>query len=244
MRLGPFFGYYGSKHRMSIHYESPAFDTIIEPFAGSAGYSVLHHTKKVRLYDLNDEVCALWEYLIAATPEMIMKIPLIAPKRSRHDLDCSPEEKMLIGFWLGKGDSYARDFLSPRGIERHEIHSDAWGKKCRRRLARQVSLIKHWTIEQKSYADIDTDIEATWHIDPPYQVKGMRYPNGSRDIDFEHLGKWCKSLSGQVMVCESGGADWLPFEPFKEVNGVMNTASKEVVWLNRRFEPVNCDLFG
>ena len=35
--LRPFFGYYGGKWRDAVkHYPEPAFETIIEPFAGSA----------------------------------------------------------------------------------------------------------------------------------------------------------------------------------------------------------------
>lgn len=39
MKYSAIFGYYGSKSKIAQHYPSPWFDTIIEPFAGSAAYS-------------------------------------------------------------------------------------------------------------------------------------------------------------------------------------------------------------
>lgn len=241
MRLRPFFNYYGSKWRLAPHYAMPAYDTIIEPFAGAAGYATLHHTKNVTLYDASEEVCAVWRFLIDATPEMILKMPLIKPGQKVDDLDCSQEERTLISFWLGKANHSPRQTLSPFGIERYKIGPDAWGEKCRRRVSSQVGLIKHWRVECTSYADIDTDRKGTWFIDPPYEKKGRHYPKGSNAIDFSHLRKWCESLRGQVIVCEHAGATWLDFTPLP---GVQNQSSrKEVIWQNKMFHPETGDLF-
>jgi hypothetical protein len=50
----PFFGYYGGKWRDSVkHYPKPQFETIIEPFAGSAGYSLRYASHNVRLYEID-----------------------------------------------------------------------------------------------------------------------------------------------------------------------------------------------
>lgn len=46
MNLKPFFTFYGGKWRAAPHYAPPEFATIVEPFAGAAGYSVRHHTKR------------------------------------------------------------------------------------------------------------------------------------------------------------------------------------------------------
>lgn len=56
-------------------------------------------------------------------------------------------------------------------------------------------------------------------------------------IDFQRLGVWCKSLPGQVIVCENDGADWLPFRDLasvKSTEGRHKPArfSREVVWTN------------
>lgn len=74
--------------------------------------------------------------------------------------------------------------------------------------------------------------DATWFIDPPYQVvQGEQYPNGAQSIDFAALGDWCRSRRGQVIVCESEGADWLPFSPLGAVQSMRKGSSRERVWL-------------
>jgi hypothetical protein len=40
--LRPFFSYYGAKWGLGRHYSAPAHWTVVEPFAGSAGYSLFH----------------------------------------------------------------------------------------------------------------------------------------------------------------------------------------------------------
>jgi hypothetical protein len=55
-----------------------------------------------------------------------------------------------------------------------------------------------------------------------------------RDIDYSHLGDWCKdlaSLNHQVIVCENLGADWLDFKPLVEMHG-QKKRSIEAIWTN------------
>jgi hypothetical protein len=62
------------------------------------------------------------------------------------------------------------------------------------------------------------NVEATWFVDPPYQHVAKSYRNDEIDcntVDFPALAAWVRSRSGQVIVCEQAGADWLPFEPFR-----------------------------
>jgi len=47
----PFFGYYGGKFRAAPHYPAPLHKTIIEPFAGSAGYAMRHYERQVILIE-------------------------------------------------------------------------------------------------------------------------------------------------------------------------------------------------
>jgi hypothetical protein len=44
----PFFSFFGSKWRVAPHYPAPERDLIIEPFAGSAGYSLRHAGNPLR----------------------------------------------------------------------------------------------------------------------------------------------------------------------------------------------------
>jgi hypothetical protein len=82
-------------------------------------------------------------------------------------------------------------------------------------LAEQVARIKHWTAHEVSYENLPVaqHPDATWFVDPPYQGSdGTHYSQDNSSLNFTHLGDWCRSLPGQVIVCENTGADWLPFE--------------------------------
>ena len=106
-----------------------------------------------------------------------------------------------------------------------------WSPEVRQRIASQLKYIRHWTVEQKSYENIP-DMRATWFIDAPYDNKaGEHYRYGRRGIDYEHLGDWCRSRSGQVIVCENFGADWLDFSPLGSFRG-QRKRSQEMIWTN------------
>ena len=47
-RLKPFWSFYGAKYNLAPKYPSPVGDSIVEPFAGSAQYSLLHYQKNVQ----------------------------------------------------------------------------------------------------------------------------------------------------------------------------------------------------
>ena len=70
--MKPFFQFYGGKWRAAKYYPAPKYDTIIEPFAGSAGYSLRYYKKRVILVDINPTIVTLWKYLISATPTDIL----------------------------------------------------------------------------------------------------------------------------------------------------------------------------
>ena len=83
-------------------------------------------------------------------------------------------------------------------------------------VARQVDRIRHWKIIEGTWEDA-SDIDAHWHIDPPYQNPAgrvYRY-NG---VNRRELAKWCKRRRGFVQVCENDGAKWLRFEPLSIVH--------------------------
>lgn len=108
-----------------------------------------------------------------------------------------------------------------------------WSPAVIERIASQVPHIRHWTISQASY-DTIPNLKATWFIDPPYQVAGRAYR--FHDIDYPALGEWCRGRSGQVVVCENAGADWLPFRPFRTIKGLEGRRggkkSEEAIWTN------------
>jgi hypothetical protein len=230
----PFFTYTGGKYRLAPRYSPPVYDTIVEPFAGSAGYSLRHHEKNVILIDLSPEVATLWEYLIAASPQDVLSLPLYDGTWETTDdlVYLSEGEEMLIRGWLNKGTFGKRPSAWMRS---GEFDTQFWGESIRRRVANQVNNIKHWKVIHGSYEQAP-DIEATWFVDPPYEVAGVTYDYGSEPIDFPSLGEWCRSRQGQVIVCENVGANWLPFRPFASAHAMFGTRrtgrSAEAVWMS------------
>ena len=231
----PLLSYYGAKNRLAKKYPAPSHDIIIEPFAGSAGYSLLHRDKQVILYEKNLKTFSALNYLIKAKPEEILSLPLLNPEQSVDELNIIQEAKWLIGFWLQGGDSRPKKKFSNWGKAKDKNkNANYWGNRCKERLSIYSSQIKHWKIYNQSFENAP-NIRATWFIDPPYQNKGYPYPDSSKNIDFNFLGEWCKERKGQVMVCENEGAKWLPFVSFCEMKGKLKDGnnrklSKEVLY--------------
>jgi site-specific DNA-adenine methylase len=75
--LRPFFSYYGSKWSLGRHYPAPSHGTIVEPFAGSAGYALFHSDRRVLLVDSDPVVAGLWQYLIRASAAEIRSLPAV-----------------------------------------------------------------------------------------------------------------------------------------------------------------------
>lgn len=234
-KLRPFFKYYGGKFRVAPRYPAPKHKTIVEPFAGAAGYSVRYHWHDVVLCDKSPIICGIWDYLIKASAEEILALPDLQFGEEVSSLNICQEAKWLIGFWANPGCASPRDRLSSfarfkmehDGIERQ---CSVWGPSARRRIASQVDSIRHWQVFNVDYRDCPISGPATWFIDPPYAAMGKCYPYGSRQMDFADLADWSTSRNGQVVVCEAEGADWLPFEPFGKVKST-HGASSEVVWI-------------
>lgn len=230
--LKTFWNYYGGKWRVAPRYPTPRYDTIIEPFAGAAGYSLRYPDRRIVLVEKNAKVAATWRYLLRASAEEIRSLPLLSEGQTVDDLPVCEEARYLIGWNLNHGTTgpcrspskWMRGIPSP---------SHFWGSVRRERVAAQVDRIRHWTLIEGDYTDAP-DIEATWFIDPPYIVAGKHYP--TKVPDFDALGTWCRERRGQVMVCENEGATWLPFQPFllAQANQSKNggKVSREAIWMN------------
>lgn len=233
-RLRPFFKYFGSKWSIARTYPKPEFDTIIEPFAGSAGYSLHYHWKNVVLYDADPVVCGVWDYLIRASEGEIMSLPLIRGGETIRT-GCK-ESDDLIGFCIrfsptrpGKVGSAVLDRIASGA---------AWDASFRERIARQASTIRHWKVECRDAMCMQMTDASTYFVDPPYIGLGKLYAKSNREINFSALAEWCRNLPGQVIVCECEGADWLPFRPHTiglgtvRKPGVRNRP-REAIWTNR-----------
>jgi hypothetical protein len=233
----PFFPYYGSMWNRARYYPAPAHDVVIEPFAGSAGYSLFYDCRRVDLFDVDPIVCGVWDFLLTAEPDEIMELPELPEIGDSVDNYAIPQEaKWLIGFWLNRGSAQpkkSRTAYSAR-TDRAQLN---WSRKAKERIIGQLPIIEEgWTITEGSY-ELSPNEEATWLYDPPYQDKGKhyRYPFG----DYAALAAHVRSRQGLAIVCEQHGADWLPFRPlgsFKSTKG----RTEEVAFV--RGDPT--DLFG
>lgn len=215
------FSYYGTKKKLAPLYRKPKYDTLIEAFAGAAAYSLDgdNWKKQVILYDTNPKIVDIWDYLIWATPKDVSTLPDIKTGQKVTDFNLSKAEKYLIGFCINPGSSCPKITASQR---------NAW-QAYKKYILENLHKIKHWKVFQQSYKEIP-DIEATYFVDPPYQKAG-KYYFGHKDMDFGHLGQWCKTRLGQVIACENYGANWLPFEYLTKHQGSIQS-NVEVVWNN------------
>lgn len=210
MKLKPFFCFYGGKYRAAPYYPKPIHNIINEPFAGGAGYSIRNYSKNIILNDVDPVIFGVWHYLINSDYKEIMSLPIDI--EHIDELNVNQEAKWLIGFWLNKATTRPGKQFSSWSSSRP---NSFWGSVIRERIASQVSYIKHWKIYNKNYLDIDNN-NATWFIDPPYNNKaGSHYKH--HKINYTELGNWSKNRNGQIIVCEQLGANWLPFEYFREI---------------------------
>jgi site-specific DNA-adenine methylase len=229
--LRPFFSFYGGKWRGAPRYPTPLYPTIIEPFAGSAGYSVRYAAKDVRLFDVDEKVIGTWQYLIRAPAAEIERLPLLGPGDHVDDFSIAQEARWLIGWWLNKG--MTAPCYIPSQWMRNPLPGRLltyWGAGVRAQLARQVEHIRHWSASVASYDSIDLGA-ATWFVDPPYVgTPGGRYRFSNRGLDYVDLADWCQGRLGQTIVCENTGADWLPFEHLHDAKAARGV-SREAIWV-------------
>jgi hypothetical protein len=232
--LRPFWRYFGAKWLLAPYYPTPAFGTIVEPFAGAAGYALRYADRRVILVEKNPIIAGIWRYLISAPPDEILRIPTV---------DCvdelpvavPQEARWLVGMCMNAGVTSPRRQISS-GMRKFRDEGgkrmEGWSPAKRLRVAEQVGHIKHWQIIEGDYTRAPS-IAATWFVDAPYQGAGDAYPCGSRDLNYAELASWCRRRAGQAIVCEAAGAAWLPFRPLgASANGIGGRRSAEALWTN------------
>jgi hypothetical protein len=240
--LKPFWRYYGGKYRAAPRYPKPRYDTIIEPFAGAAGYSLRYPDRQVILIEKYHVIAEIWRYLISADPQEILATPTGISGVNELP-DWTPQGlRYLVGFTMNEASAspcrtasirVKRDMANEKGLL-------GWSVKMQRRIADQVVRIRHWRVIDGDYTNAP-EIEATWFVDPPYQKAGVHYKHPSTAIDFPALGDWCRSRRGQVIACENEGADWLPFRFMYGMRTAMTgKSSTEVIWTSRLLDQLEC----
>lgn len=222
---------FGSKVDSAWRYPEPRHSLVVEPFAGGAGYALLHWKRDVLLLDLDEDVIGAWRYLIDTPANDVASLPLIKPGQDVSELECSAGGRLLISWCLNQTSHPVRK-LSIWGVY-HGDRASYWGTRRRKQAALIASRVKHWRAELADYRTAP-DVEATWFVDPPYVDGGASYTFS--EVDYPALASWCRSRQGQVIVCERSGADWLPFEPLYTAPTARRFSTRrarcrEAVWL-------------
>ncbi|PCJ25621.1 MAG: hypothetical protein COA94_05970 [Rickettsiales bacterium] len=218
-KLAAFLKYAGGKWATSHRYPKPLSRTIVEPFAGSAGYSVTHSNRRVVLSDTDERIVGAWDWLIKARASDVAALPLLAQDERVSDLSLPQEAKWFLSYRVNIA-------AGPRNTA---TRWRMWNARVRRRIALQVHRIDHWRVYHRGYADADEG-PATYFVDPPYQEKSF-YREGV--ADYAALGAWVRSLSGQIIVCEGPGASWLPFRKLLDAKTHVNASAAkvpELIW--------------
>ena len=218
------FSYYGSKSKIAKHYPAPGRDTIVEPFAGSAQYSVLYPEKQVILIEKHKPVAELWRLVVYHhAPAPVFCLRGGCPTE-RIDQAGGPGRN-LVAFESDGGTE------TPRNVAGN---FNRWYKNGRQRIANLLPKIKHWVIIEGDYLLDSPDVDATWFVDPPYQYGGHEYTEGGRGFDYSACRSFCDSRRGQLIVCEASPASWMDFTPLIQQRG--QRFSRQEVVLLRGFD--------
>lgn len=206
-------------------YPEPIDDSefIIEPFAGSAAYSLCgsRWEKQVMLYDTNNIVCSIWRYLLQASVSDIEKLPDLSYHEDLRDYtSLSEEEAWMIGFAINPG--------SP--IPKNIVQKFSRWSANKKYIIDNLYKIKHWQIYEQSF-ETAPNIKATWFIDPPYFKEGKYY---GATIDYSSLAEWCHERLGLKIVCEGETGAWLPFEKLCQMSAIGKRKPNEFVYIETR----------
>ena len=212
-------GYYGSKSKIVDKYPAPSFDTIIEPFAGTAQYSLKYWDRNIILIEKYDVVVRIWKWLQQCNKEDVLSIPRLKFGESVDDYTFPCEEaKWLLGFIIVGAPTMPKKTASKwKTVDRPNTQEYKLNY-----IADNLYKIRNWDIRLGDYRDVE-NIKATWFIDPPYQVGGKYYKYGSSQIDYGSLSKWCKSRIGEIIVCGNTNDRWMDFQPITSMRGNMKT---------------------
>lgn len=215
---GPLFKCFGSKWTSSKLLPPPTGKIIVEPFAGSAGYSMRHCEHEVVLYEANLHLRTLWKWLIEdASEQAVREVPINIPQGTDiRTLGLSNGQALLLKNWQRTNNIGNLWTTSSWGHLPGQ-----WTANTRARVAEEVALVKHWSISAEvdglSAFTLHKGQKFTFMIDPPYQYN---YKYSSEPLDYSLLGYLVQGVEGQVLalegLCTKTGAmpEYLPFEHF------------------------------
>ena len=213
--------YYGGKGKLWRYYQAPLHDTIIEPFAGGANYSLQYADRQVILNDRDPAVAAMWRFLLR--PEALdvinARVPAFVQAGSRItdflEADADPGLRRFVIMWAARGSHGNRDVVSA-------FAARSWGRLFAH-AEHYLPRIGHWVIQEGDYSAVSNQ-PATWFIDPPYSTHAGRCYEYC-DIDYAALRAWTIERQGQLIVCGETSEDWLQFTPLMTNSDKMNRHS-------------------
>jgi len=230
------FYFYGGKRRLAPFYPPPKYKTIVEPFAGSAAYSVYHLSRgtadRAILVEKDPRVCEIWRRVLAMEPSDLLEHP-IPQAGDRID------DFLLMTSACSNRIARQKDMIV---TERMPVVIE----RMFRQIAAVLPQVKNRVqIIEGDYTKAPKQ-KATWFIDPPYHVngrpqqRGMGYAEGcnSDSLNYQALAKWSRQRLGQKIVCEQAGADWLPFEYLRLARNSIGNKAEEVAWVDPPQKPV------
>jgi len=217
------FSYYTSQSRYIKSFPRPLFDTIVEPFAGSARYALLYFDRDITLIDRYKVITDIWKYLIQASKKDILSLPPIAPAQKLLLPELCTPAANLVRFCANRGTPKpAMTAGTYKGM------ADYWEYK-KVSIAESLFKIRHWKVIQGDYRKAP-DVTATWFIDAPYQH--TRTTHIYQHIHYRQLARWCQERKGQVLVCENNKATWLPFQRLLTAKGQRSQSHHTCIWSN------------
>lgn len=242
--MKPFFSYYGSKYRLCQQgfYPAPkANNVVIEPFAGSATYSVYHEPERAILIDKNPVIIDIWRYLINASEKQILDLPTLGHSHIFDFEDALKElqqaERDLIGFWMGKAQTRPAKSIT-NWFEKYHKKSGCmvWNEFVKDRIINQLPKIRKWYAIQDDYTILDNLLQNckkhTYFIDPPYSSPaGKKYKYNK--INYAHLQWWIEqNQCSQIIACENQNLTfrWADFNKMAEAFN-MRGKSTELAWV-------------
>lgn len=224
--------YAGSKAGFAHLYPAPRHATIIEPFAGGAGYALQYADRDVVLYETDPVIVGIWRYLIGVPEGELRALPDVEPGQDLRDLDVPDAARHLIGFWCTKGGRARGNQTAPRWGWMSQRPRWFWGRERREQIASNLWRIRHWRVVEEDWSRAVRDhgdrTDVTWFIDPPYTDVGRRTYTRWR-VGYDMLAHAIREdiASDDVIVCEGPGAEWLPFARL-DPEAPRNRSSREI----------------
>lgn len=202
------FSYYGAKTKIVDLYPVPKTDKVVEPFAGSARYSLKYFEKDVTLYETFLKPFKVWEFLIQATEKDILSLPDVNVGDDIRKIEwLSNAERWLMGYQLQRGNARPGCLVNARC---------RWNTD-KLRIAKEVHKVKHWKIYNESGMNHVWE-NATYFIDPPYTVQKHGYTHG--EVDYHVIATKVQNEKGFHIVCGNSDDHWLDFIPLTNMQGI------------------------